>query len=195
MNKIQKLLVAVFFLAIYGVALYNSYWHIVGVALRSGEGDLAAHLLPILPDAALPVSVVALSIATISVSTRVKAKITLWSSTLFTLGANAMAAVDHRHGMISFDLDTVIAFVVAGWPAVTMFLAAEVVIGIVKSFGRRTAPRVAVKAAVKPVKAPVDRAAAARKAAATRAANKAAKAVEMPVTEGSKINGKVPSFA
>lgn len=52
-----KLMVA----AVAGTAAWISYWHMVEVAIRGGEGTVSAHLLPITVDAMMAVATVVLT--------------------------------------------------------------------------------------------------------------------------------------
>lgn len=146
---IAKIIVLALALAAFAGAGWVSYGHGLTVAEMAGEAPKFAWVWPLLSDVVWPVATVALAIATITRFARTVARVAQVVCFGMTLFANSMAALTHAHGRGA--LVTVIAFVVAGWPAVSMLLTGELVTGIVLSLTRKTAP---ARKAAAPRKAP-----------------------------------------
>lgn len=154
MNKPVKGLTFVAVFALFIVASIVSYGHGFEVAVAAGEARASAAVWPLLSDLTWPIATVILAIPTMDAAARWWARVAQVLSFSATAYANLAAA--HLHG------STVHSYVVAGVVAVIMLVTGEMVVGLVRSLNRKTAPRRAPsKASGKaPVRAPRKRAAA-----------------------------------
>lgn len=97
-----------------GVAGYASYYHITDLAVRYGQSQSISHLMPVAIDGLMVVA----AVAVIAHRRDLLPKLAFLLGALFTLGANLMSVHQTEPG----------AYVVAGMPAVTLLVSAELLL-------------------------------------------------------------------
>ena len=102
-------------LIVAAIAAWSSYWHMVHVALRYGERDEVAYVLPLSVDGVLTVAAIVMSEDRRNHhSVRTSAKIAFTTGLAASIAANVSAAHPTLGGRL-----------IAAWPAVALFLIVE----------------------------------------------------------------------
>ncbi|MFC5748895.1 DUF2637 domain-containing protein [Actinomadura rugatobispora] len=118
--------------AIGAIAAFISYRHAYGVAIAHGETGTTGRLLPLTIDGLVFVaSLVLLDAARRRVSAPVLARVAL------ALGIGATVAVNVLHGIAHGPIGAIIA----AWPAVTLVVVVELLMGMIRLGRAEAAPR------------------------------------------------------
>lgn len=126
------------------IAAWASYWHGVEVCVRAGEQTGSAHLIPVLPDAAMVIGGLVIAMPGVTRRRMVWSRTALFVGIGFSIWFNIAAAGPH-----------LVSKVVAAMPAVFLLITAELLMTLVLRTrpARKRAPAKSKATKAQPVRA------------------------------------------